>query len=236
MIERSDSMCLPWWVSFPLGSHATVVYHFELRKTSEITSKDEKVFSLRALPLHLYIVKEDWELARMFAIFFLSANEQMATSCNCSKLNYFSSRILKTTILDKINGTSGPPLPPIQWCQNGAFLLLRAFIIALAWGGRGLIVPFYSVQDCRLDHQPLFGKGARAPRHERPAEIEPILTFSCLQIVSWTNRWLIDNNQNLRAWLSNMALRHWASWTACGMRIHSVRTDTGRTKQSFSNK
>ena len=30
---------------------------------------------------------------------------------------YFSS-----TILDKINGTSGPPLPPFQWCQNGAFL------------------------------------------------------------------------------------------------------------------
>ena len=54
---------------------------------------------------------------------------------------------LQATILDKINGTSGPPLPPFQWCQNGAFLLLRAFIIALV-GGRGLIVPFYSVQDC----------------------------------------------------------------------------------------
>ena len=38
---------------------------------------------------------------------------------------------------------SPPPLP-FQWCQNGAFLLLRAFIIAL--GGEGLIVPFYSVQ------------------------------------------------------------------------------------------
>ena len=40
-----------------------------------------------------------------------------------------------TTILDKINGTSGPPLPPFQWCQNGALLLLCAFIIAL--GGMG---------------------------------------------------------------------------------------------------
>ena len=38
------------------------------------------------------------------------------------------------TTLDKINGTSGPPLPP----QNGA-----------KWGGGwGIIVPFYSVQDC----------------------------------------------------------------------------------------
>lgn len=44
------------------------------------------------------------------------------------------------TILDKINGTSGPPLPPIQWCQNGAFLLLRAFIIAL--GGKGVNCSF----------------------------------------------------------------------------------------------
>ena len=26
------------------------------------------------------------------------------------------------TILDKINGTFGPPLPPFQWCQNGALL------------------------------------------------------------------------------------------------------------------
>ena len=43
--------------------------------------------------------------------------------------------VAKPTILDKINGTPGPPLPPIQWCQNGAFLLLRAFIIAL--GGMG---------------------------------------------------------------------------------------------------
>ena len=41
----------------------------------------------------------------------------------------------QATILDKINGTPGPPLPPIQCCQNGAVLLLRAFIIAL--GGMG---------------------------------------------------------------------------------------------------
>ena len=39
------------------------------------------------------------------------------------------------TILDKINGTPGPPLPPFQWCQNGVLLLLRASIIAL--GGMG---------------------------------------------------------------------------------------------------
>ena len=54
---------------------------------------------------------------------------------------------LQATILDRINGASGPPLPPFQWWQNGAFSHLRAFIIALG-GGRGLIVPFYSVQDC----------------------------------------------------------------------------------------
>ena len=41
------------------------------------------------------------------------------------------------TILDKINGTSGPPLPSFQWCQKGAFLLFRTFIIALGGGGEG---------------------------------------------------------------------------------------------------
>ena len=53
---------------------------------------------------------------------------------------------LEPTILDKINETSGPPLPPFQWCQNGTFLLLRAFIVAL--GGWGIIVPLYFVRDC----------------------------------------------------------------------------------------
>ena len=48
--------------------------------------------------------------------------------------------------LNKINETSGQPLPPFQWCQNGAFFLPRAFIIAL--GGCGNIVPLYFVQDC----------------------------------------------------------------------------------------
>ena len=42
--------------------------------------------------------------------------------------------------------------PSPQWCQNGAFLLLRAFIIAFFWGGRRwgiiVIVPLYFVQDC----------------------------------------------------------------------------------------
>ena len=55
----------------------------------------------------------------------------------------------KTAISDKINGTFRAPLTQnFIWSQNNAFLLLRyhSFIIALE--GRGLIVPFYSVQDC----------------------------------------------------------------------------------------
>ena len=59
--------------------------------------------------------------------------------------------LASTSILDKINGTSGSPLRSFQWCQNGACLLLRAFIIA--FGGRGIIVPFYSVQDCTRSEQ-----------------------------------------------------------------------------------
>ena len=42
--------------------------------------------------------------------------------------------LFTTTILDTINGTSGPPLPHFN---DAKILLLRAFIIAL--GGRGLI-------------------------------------------------------------------------------------------------
>ena len=37
---------------------------------------------------------------------------------------------------------------PISMMPKWRVLLFRAFIIAL--GGRGLIVPFYSIQDCRL--------------------------------------------------------------------------------------
>ena len=51
-------------------------------------------------------------------------------------------------ILDKINGTSGPPLSPFQWCQNSMFLLLHAFIIGL--GGMG--------DNCSISHCPRLSK------------------------------------------------------------------------------
>ena len=40
-----------------------------------------------------------------------------------------------------------PPLPPnkFQGWGNGAFWLLRGFILGVEWG---FVVPFYSVQDC----------------------------------------------------------------------------------------
>ena len=50
------------------------------------------------------------------------------------------------TILDRIKWNSKPPSPPNQGWENGAFWLLRGFILAL--GGWGFAVPFYSVQDC----------------------------------------------------------------------------------------
>ena len=39
------------------------------------------------------------------------------------------------------------PFPPSQGWENGAFCLLRGFI--LDFGGWGFAVPFYSVQDSR---------------------------------------------------------------------------------------
>ena len=41
-----------------------------------------------------------------------------------------------------------PPPPPNQRWENGAFWLLRDFILDL--GGWGFAVPFYCVQDCSL--------------------------------------------------------------------------------------
>ena len=48
---------------------------------------------------------------------------------------------------------SPPPPPPNQGWENGAFCLLRGFILALGGGGGewGFPVPFYSVQDCSFD-------------------------------------------------------------------------------------
>ena len=49
---------------------------------------------------------------------------------------------IEPTILDEINETSGPPLSQLQCCQNGAFLLFRAFIIALGEKGENCSVLF----------------------------------------------------------------------------------------------
>ena len=43
------------------------------------------------------------------------------------------------------------PSPHFNDAKMARFLLLRAFIIAL--GGWGIIVPFYTVQDCRLGYK-----------------------------------------------------------------------------------
>ena len=56
------------------------------------------------------------------------------------------SRGFATSILDKIDGKFETPLPPNQGWENGAFWLLRGFILAL--GGWEFAVPFYFVQDC----------------------------------------------------------------------------------------
>ena len=57
---------------------------------------------------------------------------------------------VKDSILDKINGTSGPPLPHFNDAKMARCLLFRAFIITLR--GCRIIVPFYTVQDCSYQH------------------------------------------------------------------------------------
>ena len=57
---------------------------------------------------------------------------------------------VQDSILDKMNGTFRPPLPPHFNDAKMVGFVLRA-PSSLLWGGRGLIVPFYSVQDSILD-------------------------------------------------------------------------------------
>ena len=64
--------------------------------------------------------------------------------------------------MDKINGKPSPlPSSPNQRWENGAFWLLRGFILDLGGGGGGwgFAVPFYFVQDCSITTQP-WGKYA----------------------------------------------------------------------------
>ena len=61
------------------------------------------------------------------------------------------------TILDKINGTSGPPLsPPPHHFNDAKMARFCSFAPSslLLGGGRGLIVPFYSVQNCSFRMSP----------------------------------------------------------------------------------
>jgi len=68
----------------------------------------------------------------------LVPNYWLPLSCHIETLN---------TILDKINGTSGPPLPHFNDAKMARFCSFAPS--SLLWGGWGIIVPFYSVQDCR---------------------------------------------------------------------------------------
>ena len=79
--------------------------------------------------------------------------------CREGTLRLHAREYFSSTILDKINGTSGPPLPPFQRCQNGAFLAPSRLHHCFAGGRWGIIVPFYTVQDCSSVRD--FGKYSR---------------------------------------------------------------------------
>ena len=59
----------------------------------------------------------------------------------------FITSMMQATTMDKINGKTRLPLTPKskigRWC---VFALCAAS--SLIWGGMGVVVPFYSVQDC----------------------------------------------------------------------------------------
>ena len=55
--------------------------------------------------------------------------------------------VTSATILDKIYGTFGPPLPPISMMIKWRVFAPSRLHHCFGGRGRGLIVPFYSVQD-----------------------------------------------------------------------------------------
>ena len=78
-------------------------------------------------------------------------NSQLLLTLLLLLLLLFIMLIIPCAVIGYTSGQDGAilplnhPSPPFQWCQNGAFLLLRAFIIAL--GRWGIIISFYCVQD-----------------------------------------------------------------------------------------
>ena len=68
-----------------------------------------------------------------------------------------------TTILDKMNGIFPPPLPPISMMLKWRVLVFARLHHCLGGGG-GVIVPFYSVQDCRTVQAFLGGHSREAKK------------------------------------------------------------------------
>ena len=67
---------------------------------------------------------------------YIKLGDDCGDKKQATNLGYYS------TILDKINGTSGPPLPPISMMTKW-----HAFAPSRLQRGWGIIVPFYTVQD-----------------------------------------------------------------------------------------
>ena len=77
-----------------------------------------------------------------------NGKQKMRTWCANDRFRQFflithggTASMLQPSILDKIGGKFVPPSPPNQGWENGAFWLLRGFILDL--GGWGFAVPFY---------------------------------------------------------------------------------------------
>ena len=98
--------------------------------------RNNNVFIHSSLPNTLYLIvtklmlcalplssdARDWDRHHFLVLPINVPNYWLPLFCHVETLN---------TILDKINEKSGPPLPPFQWCQHGAFFAL------LLWKGGG---------------------------------------------------------------------------------------------------
>ena len=95
---------------------------------------------------------------------------------------------LTTAILDKMNGASGPPLPSISMMPKWRVFAPSRLHSCFGGGGWGLIVSFYSVQDCgSLTHRKYFRLNPRFCMQNGMMELQSYLSpwFSAIPWLIW---------------------------------------------------
>ena len=103
-------------------------------------------------PHHLYLVRSNklFSCNMVWPCIFCE-QEPITAARQFAYVHTSTTSTRYTAILDKINGTSGPPLPPPPFISMiPEWRVFATSRLHYCFGGRELIVPFYSVLDCEF--------------------------------------------------------------------------------------